>query len=653
MQKFEEQLMDQPLRILFVEDSPLAVNLLVHELHLGGFNCVFQRVETSEAMTRALIDKVWDLVIADFVLPNFSGMAALELVKANGIDVPFIMVSGQVGEDILIDSIKAGANSYILKSNLKRLVPAVQREFQGLLKRQRARENLCFIETSYRNLIEQIPAITYIAAVDEHRTITYISPQIKSLLGFTARQWMDDPYLWLQQVYPEDREIVTSALIQAKESSYPYFLEYRMITSRNQIVWIRDGAVIIADKEQDCLSLKGIIIDISEFKEAERQIQQQMQMLGTLYVGSQKLSESLNPQQVAQDIVFTSVNIFGGCLAWLAQSGSDGGMHLLTHYPIESESLKEIFISGDNTISAMSGPLDRAFRTGFPVVFDLDLTTKFFQLINTALNKDLKTGVAIPLISCNTTFGLLTICSDQKGFFTEEQVEFFQAYVQLASAALYNAQLFVQIQNHANELEARVRERTVQLESVNQELQKSQEALQELAIRDALTGLFNRREMERLLDEEMERQHRSKNTFSVSLIMLDIDHFKKINDTYGHQAGDAILQSLGKILIASTRQLDRVARFGGEEFVIIAPEISKNDVYSMAERLRNIVANHQFLISEGNGLATTIPVTISLGLASIPTDADSKSGLLKGADQALYEAKHRGRNQVIAFADIK
>jgi diguanylate cyclase (GGDEF)-like protein len=232
-------------------------------------------------------------------------------------------------------------------------------------------------------------------------------------------------------------------------------------------------------------------------------------------------------------------------------------------------------------------------------------------------------------------------------------VEFFQAYVQLASAALYNAQLFVQIQNHANELEARVRERTVQLESVNQELQKSQEALQELAIRDALTGLFNRREMERLLDEEMERQHRSKNTFSVSLIMLDIDHFKKINDTYGHQAGDAILQSLGKILIASTRQLDRVARFGGEEFVIIAPEISKNDVYSMAERLRNIVANHQFLISEGNGLATTIPVTISLGLASIPTDADSKSGLLKGADQALYEAKHRGRNQVIAFADIK
>ena len=122
--------MNTPLRVLIVEDSEDDACLLVRELRRGGYEPTYERVETADAMTAALREQTWDMVISDYVMPQFSGPSALKLVQEQGIDRPFIMVSGKTGEDIAVAAMKAGAHDYIMKDRLTRLVPAIERELR-------------------------------------------------------------------------------------------------------------------------------------------------------------------------------------------------------------------------------------------------------------------------------------------------------------------------------------------------------------------------------------------------------------------------------------------------------------------------------------------------------------------------------------------
>ncbi|MBI2863891.1 MAG: response regulator [Chloroflexi bacterium] len=122
--------MDKRLRVLVVEDSEDDAELLLRELRRGGYDPISERVDTAEAMSEALQGREWHIVLADYVMPRFSGLAALELLQAKGIDLPFVVVSGQIGEDVAVRAMKAGASDYILKGHLGRLIPAVRRELR-------------------------------------------------------------------------------------------------------------------------------------------------------------------------------------------------------------------------------------------------------------------------------------------------------------------------------------------------------------------------------------------------------------------------------------------------------------------------------------------------------------------------------------------
>jgi DNA-binding NtrC family response regulator len=126
-------------RILIVEDSEDDAALVVRELGRGGYDVNFERVETATAMAAALEQQTWDLVIADYSLPQFSGTAALELLQSTGLDVPFIIISGSVGEDVAVAVMKSGAHDYIMKGNVKRLIPSVERELRDAEVRRRRR----------------------------------------------------------------------------------------------------------------------------------------------------------------------------------------------------------------------------------------------------------------------------------------------------------------------------------------------------------------------------------------------------------------------------------------------------------------------------------------------------------------------------------
>ena len=128
--------MSKPLRILIVEDSEEDTQLLLHELRRGAYDPAFERVDTPAAMSAALDHQNWDLIVADFSMPQFNALAALELLNKKGLDLPFIIVSGTIGEEIAVSAMKNGARDYIMKGNLRRLVPAVQRELSEVVQRR-------------------------------------------------------------------------------------------------------------------------------------------------------------------------------------------------------------------------------------------------------------------------------------------------------------------------------------------------------------------------------------------------------------------------------------------------------------------------------------------------------------------------------------
>jgi diguanylate cyclase (GGDEF)-like protein/PAS domain S-box-containing protein len=174
----------------------------------------------------------------------------------------------------------------------------------------------------------------------------------------------------------------------------------------------------------------------------------------------------------------------------------------------------------------------------------------------------------------------------------------------------------------------------------------NEQSLMALAVRDDLTGLWNRREMLRILREETSRADRHRRP--LSLIMIDIDRFKMINDTYGHPAGDASLRQLARIVEDCVRSFDRVARYGGEEFAVILPETLEADALVVAERIRTRVASATFSIRSQDGSDLGIAITISSGIATMAADEElSIEGIIREADIHLYRAKSEGKNRCV------
>jgi diguanylate cyclase (GGDEF)-like protein len=167
-------------------------------------------------------------------------------------------------------------------------------------------------------------------------------------------------------------------------------------------------------------------------------------------------------------------------------------------------------------------------------------------------------------------------------------------------------------------------------------------------ITDPLTKIFNRRYLDRRLDEEIARAARY--SLDLSVLMLDIDHFKRVNDTYGHQAGDTALTTLGCLIKAALRDLDVVARYGGEEFTVICTNTAIAGAALVAERLRVLIESHKFSITDSSGAAQSINLTISIGATGFAGNVGSKINLIQAADEALYRAKGEGRNRVIVAA---
>lgn len=192
-----------------------------------------------------------------------------------------------------------------------------------------------------------------------------------------------------------------------------------------------------------------------------------------------------------------------------------------------------------------------------------------------------------------------------------------------------------------NELLARVRTQ-VSRKRYNVQLRDSVQQTIEMAVTDGLTGLNNRRYLDTHLAEVVTKARGRQKP--VSLLMCDIDHFKKVNDTHGHDVGDEVIREFARRIKKNIRNIDLACRYGGEEFVVVMPDTDMALARVVAERIRNEVALHPFIVEDG---AKQLPITVSLGVSCLENDEDNGDTLIKRADNALYEAKRAGRNTVM------
>ena len=223
----------------------------------------------------------------------------------------------------------------------------------------------------------------------------------------------------------------------------------------------------------------------------------------------------------------------------------------------------------------------------------------------------LKSHLTLPLVIEGEVIGCISINSDQANTYNVPRLQFFSVLGYQMAASLRHIQRFSTVKKEA--------------------------------IYDTLTNLFNRRHFEEELSAETQKAF--ENESNLSMIMVDIDHFKRVNDTFGHDGGDKVLRKIASLLKNSVRKHDTVARYGGEEFVLLLPGAPLDPTNMVAERIRRLVENTPFDMGQ-----TQIRITISLGISNFPMHRmKSKEELVKMADLALYEAKRGGRNRVCIF----
>lgn len=196
------------------------------------------------------------------------------------------------------------------------------------------------------------------------------------------------------------------------------------------------------------------------------------------------------------------------------------------------------------------------------------------------------------------------------------------------------------------DVEKKLRNANVRLQTQLIEIGTLQSQLREQAIRDPLTNLFNRRYLEETLERELARA--SRESYPVGVIMIDIDHFKQVNDTYGHEAGDLMLKAIAEYLALQSRRGDFACRYGGEEFVVVMPNINMQVAYARAETIRR--ALNSLRVSYGR---YELMATISMGIASYPANGDTRETILRAVDKAMYAAKEAGRDHIRSYDQLE
>ncbi|MEB3123838.1 MAG: diguanylate cyclase [Snowella sp.] len=416
---------------------------------------------------------------------------------------------------------------------------------------------------------------------------------------------------WQGTIHPEDRGWVVEYFTNSLKSQTDYEAEYRIVWPDRSVHWVLCKGKAVYDNSGQAIRSIGLILDITDRKLAEEKMQtinqqlessveelrqknQEMQLVGEI---SDFLQSCLTVEEACATISTLAKPLFPHCTVGIFMIANSRNRLELINAWGNMASLDTLFLPNDCW----------ALRRGRSHWIDHEHHDLLCN--HSDHHHPPAESLCIPMIAQGETLGLLHLSASTPGNLTESRRQLARTISEQLSLAIANLTL--------------------------------RATLQAQSIRDPLTGLFNRRYLEEFLHKEIHRAQR--NQYSIGVIMIDIDHFKRFNDTLGHDGGDFILKEIGQLLKDQVRASDIACRFGGEEMILILPDVSLEIACQRAEGIRSAIAQLR-LVYNDRAIDT---ITASFGVACFPDHGGTVNAVIKTADHALYRAKNGGRNQVV------
>jgi diguanylate cyclase (GGDEF)-like protein/PAS domain S-box-containing protein len=460
----------------------------------------------------------------------------------------------------------------------------------------------------FRRLVERLPVIVYTAELGERGRWRYISPQVEEILGYRPEEFIGDPGLWASLLHPEDRqralELETADNLGNRDTRPA---EYRMHTRDGGVVWIHDEAVLEAD-EDGIPVWHGVLYDVSSRKETENELQRALSQQAVVARLGERAMQNSDPQEMMEAAAELIGKVDGVHSACIWELGRDGRRLNLR------AGLEEAVVGAGRRVSASrDSHAGAALDSGtHAIVSDWDQETRHtmppvLRVFGTA------SSLAVVIDGKNRPFGVLDVHATEPHRFTAKDVPFVQAAANVLADA---------IERHA-----------------------ADQALRYRVLHDSLTGLPNRLSFVDALGESLDKA--SVSGSPVGILFLDLDHFKLINDSLGHHAGDALLRAVAPRLRSHLRPGDVVARFGGDEFGILIDRLAdEGEAVAIADRVSSAFTQPFSLDGVDHFVSASIGVAVARASEERTVNAEL---LIRDADAAMYRAKEGGRARCVLF----
>jgi diguanylate cyclase (GGDEF)-like protein len=606
------------IRVLLTEDVPSDAELELRELKRAGLRVKHRVVDGEESFERALREFAPDVILSDFSMPGFDGMAALAIARELSPDTPFIFVSGTIGEEYAIRALKSGATDYVLKSNLVRLPAAVERAIAEAQERRDRRKIAAELEIArgrLTSIIDSLPDVLWSTALPE-RSITYVGPASRQVLGHDSDEFLHDPNLWLDIVDPQDRPGLVEAWRRLLAEGRAFDVDYRIRHPDATVRWVNSRAHLVRNAAGAAERVDGVTRDISEQVEHRVRIERLSrirELLGTLNSAIVRIRD--------RDLLFDefcriALSRGGFLLARIIEIDKQGKAVLAATTEADPTRFRGMIDEYNRDPAAADSLVAQALRSGETIVSnDLANDPRVSPRQREAVAREGSFSLALlPLNVDGRLAGLVVLRAREPGFFDQEELRLLSELVSNIAFAL--------------------------------ELMDKQDRISYLALYDPLTGLPNRTLFHERLSQAIEAARRGQE--AVALVLIDLERFKAINDTLGQQVGDRVLQEAGKRLLEAAGDMQRVARLGANLFALMFQRIS-----SAEEVGRRIEAGAPALFTAAFQIdGREVRIAAKAGIAVFPEDGADADALLRNAEAALKRAKETSERYLFYAPEI-
>jgi diguanylate cyclase (GGDEF)-like protein/PAS domain S-box-containing protein len=593
------------IRVLQLEDNPVDAELVARQLADEGMNVLTRVVASEIAFRQAIADFAPHIVLSDFSLPGFDGLSALKIAKDVASDTPFIFVSGTIGEERAIEALKRGAVDYVLKDNLRRLVPAIRgalRQSEATRAKELAEEMLRRSESRLQDIINT--SRDWIWECDREGRFTFSSPSVLAILGYKHHELLGrraaeyiDPgdELQMQATFAE----VTSD----EQLSKGLTLRWRHKAGKTR--WLERSMVALRDATGALTGVRGIDRDVTMRMAQEVRIRRLNRALRFVSGASSAVMRLRDREQLLKESCRLAVIVggYGKATIYLLPAESGAEPSVCSFGSAETAGKKWTM---GGTLPEGVTPVTQALATGQPVIVD-DLAEPSSLGIKLAhrdemLAAGMRSCIALPLIMDHTSIGVVELLADEPGVFGEAELALLK---QVAANITFSLQYL-----------------------------QSKESAEYLEYFDPLTALANRTLYVQRLAQAIEEAVR--NDQRLALLVLDLTGLGLINDGLGHHAGDLLLQLVAERLKNVFRDTNLMCRLGGDRFAIMSADAAPDAATVLKEQVA-CMFDAPFHIH-----GRELRVSIRAGLAQAPEDDRDAESILQHAVTALEHAKQAG-----------